>query len=85
MEIALLFTIKEEGRGRRIDLSVLDLGIDWNSQLYIQTCFILEERDPGAHWIGGWVDSETGLDGVEERTIFSRTGDRTPISRLSIP
>jgi hypothetical protein len=29
----------------------------------------LGERDPGSHWIGGWVSPRAGLDAVEKRTI----------------
>jgi hypothetical protein len=28
--------------------------------------FILEERNPGTHWIGGWVDPRTGLNDLEK-------------------
>jgi hypothetical protein len=38
--------------------------------------FTSEERAPGAHWTGGWVDSRAGLD---------LTGTRTPTSWSSSP
>jgi hypothetical protein len=28
--------------------------------------FTLGEKDPGIHWIGGWVDPRAGLDDVEK-------------------
>jgi hypothetical protein len=41
------------------------------------------ERDPGTHWIGGWVDPTAGLDDVEK--ILYPTGTRTPTPRSSSP
>jgi hypothetical protein len=32
------------------------------------------ERDPGTHWIGGWVDPRAGLDGVEKRKFLTLPG-----------
>jgi hypothetical protein len=28
--------------------------------------FTPEERDPGTHWIGGWVEPRAGLDDLEK-------------------
>jgi hypothetical protein len=36
--------------------------------------FIPGERVPGTHWIGGWVDSRTGLDDVEKRKFLTLPG-----------
>jgi hypothetical protein len=36
--------------------------------------FILGERAPGTHWIGGWVDPRAGLDDVEKRKFFILPG-----------
>jgi hypothetical protein len=33
--------------------------------------FIPGERVPGIHWIGGWVDTRTGLDDVEKRKFLT--------------
>jgi hypothetical protein len=46
-------------------------------------CFTPEERVPGTHWIGRWVDSRAGLDDVEK--ILYSTGTRTPTPRSSSP
>jgi hypothetical protein len=32
------------------------------------------ERDPGIHWIEGWVDPKAGLDKVEKRKLFALPG-----------
>jgi hypothetical protein len=32
------------------------------------------ERAPGTHWIGGWVGSRAGLDGVEKRKFLILPG-----------
>jgi hypothetical protein len=32
--------------------------------------FIPRERDPGTHWIGGWVGLRAVLDAVVKRTII---------------
>jgi hypothetical protein len=37
--------------------------------------FTPKERDPGTHWIGGWVDPRTGLDTVVNRKIPSHCRD----------
>jgi hypothetical protein len=36
--------------------------------------FTREERDPGTHWIGGWVGLSAGMDVVEKRTILLLSG-----------
>jgi hypothetical protein len=44
--------------------------------------FILKERAPGTHWIGGWVDPRAILDTVVKRKISSlcqESNPRTPI------
>jgi hypothetical protein len=36
--------------------------------------FTPEERAPGTHWIGGWVDPSAGLDDVEKRKFLTLPG-----------
>jgi hypothetical protein len=36
--------------------------------------FTPEERTPGTHWIGCWVDPRAGLDGVEKRKFSTLPG-----------
>jgi len=42
--------------------------------------FILRERDPATHWIGGWVSLRAGLDMVVKRKIPSTYTDSNPQS-----
>jgi hypothetical protein len=42
--------------------------------------FTPEERAPGTHWIGGWVDPSAGLDDVEKRKFFALLELRPPRS-----
>jgi hypothetical protein len=44
--------------------------------------FTPEERAPGTHWIGGWVDHRVGLDDVEKRKFLTLPGlELQPLSR----
>jgi hypothetical protein len=36
--------------------------------------FTHRERDPGTHWIGGWVNPRAGLDDVEKRKFLTLQG-----------
>jgi hypothetical protein len=36
--------------------------------------FTPEERAPGTHWIGGWMDPRAGLDDVEKRKFLTLPG-----------
>jgi hypothetical protein len=36
--------------------------------------FTPEERAPDTHWIGGWVGPRAGLDDVDKRRFFTRSG-----------
>jgi hypothetical protein len=36
--------------------------------------FTPEERAPGTHWIGGWVDPVAGLDDVKKKNFLSLPG-----------
>jgi hypothetical protein len=36
--------------------------------------FTPEERAPGTHWIGGWVDLRAGLDDLERRKFLTLPG-----------
>jgi hypothetical protein len=47
--------------------------------------FTPEERAPGTHLIGSWVDPRTGLDDVEKRKVLDPTGTRTTTPRSSGP
>jgi hypothetical protein len=38
------------------------------------------ERDPGTHWIGGWVDPWAGLDNVEKRKFLTLPGLAQPVA-----
>jgi hypothetical protein len=41
--------------------------------------FTPREREPGTHWIGGWVGPRTVLDAVVKRTISSPWRELNPI------
>jgi hypothetical protein len=42
------------------------------------------ERDTGTHWIGGYVDTRTGLDDFENRKFLTLPGlELRPLSRPS--
>jgi hypothetical protein len=36
--------------------------------------YIPDERAPGTHWIGGWLDHKAGLDDVEKRKFLTLPG-----------
>jgi len=40
--------------------------------------FTPQERAPGTHWIGGWVEPKDGLDAVVKRKVPALSGTRTP-------
>jgi hypothetical protein len=67
--------LRHEGvlRSGCIDPHCLDLG----------PCrFTPGERTPGTHWIGGWVDSRTSLDDVENRRFLTLPGlELRPLGR----
>jgi hypothetical protein len=46
--------------------------------------FIPEERAPGTHWIGGWVDPRAGLDDVKKKILDQSVASRytTALSQL---
>jgi hypothetical protein len=41
--------------------------------------FTPEERAPGTHWIGGWVDPRARLDAVEKRKFLTLLGSVQPV------
>jgi hypothetical protein len=41
-------------------------------------------RDPGTHWIGGWVDLRAGLDTESREQSFTSDGDETPVVQSAI-
>jgi hypothetical protein len=44
--------------------------------------FTSEERAPGVHWVGGWVDPITGLDDVEKKKFLIIPGlELLPLGR----
>jgi hypothetical protein len=44
--------------------------------------FVFNERAPGTHWIGGWVDPRAGLDDVEKRKLLTLPGlELRPLGR----
>jgi hypothetical protein len=43
-------------------------------QLHGLGCFTREERAPGNHWVGGWVELRPGLDDVEKRKFLTLPG-----------
>jgi hypothetical protein len=45
--------------------------------------FTPRERDPGTHWIGGWVDPRAGLEDAEKRKFL--TLPRLELRPLSRP
>jgi hypothetical protein len=47
--------------------------------------FTSGEKDPGAHWIGGWVGARAGLDAMENRRMLTSLSihDHLPMSSSS--
>jgi hypothetical protein len=44
--------------------------------------FTAEERAPGTHWTGGWVDPRAGLNDVVKRKLFTLPGlELRPLGR----
>jgi hypothetical protein len=41
--------------------------------------FYPRERNPGTHWIGGWVDLRAGLDAEAKEKSFAPVWGRTPV------
>jgi hypothetical protein len=37
-------------------------------------CFTPRKRNPGTHWIRGWVDPRAGLDDLEKRKLLTLPG-----------
>jgi hypothetical protein len=56
------------------------VGGEWSAS---RPCrFTPGERDPGTHWIGGWVGPKAGLDDVERRKISPLPGlELRPLGR----
>jgi hypothetical protein len=59
--------------------SALDGG-EWSASR--PTRFIPRERDPGTHWIGGWVGFRAVLDAVVKRKIPSLLRESKPRSPI---
>jgi len=51
-----------------------------SGQIHAPVTFILKERAPHTHWIGGHVGSRAGLDTVVKRKIPSPCRDSDPRS-----
>jgi hypothetical protein len=56
-----------------IDPRFLDLGTTY-LDLGTSCRFTPDERAPGTHWIGGWVDSTAGLDDMEKLKFLTLPG-----------
>jgi hypothetical protein len=41
-------------------------------------------KDPGTHWIGGWVGPRAGMDAEARRKILSPARDRTPVVQSAV-
>jgi hypothetical protein len=52
-----------------IFLSSALAGGEWSASRLCR--FTPEERTPGTHWIGGWVDPRVGLDDVDNRKFLT--------------
>jgi hypothetical protein len=66
-------TTRHGGRGEEVSpLLILDLGTRWEWVVSVtpRPRFIPEERTPGTHWIGGWVDLRAGFDAEAKRKIL---------------
>jgi hypothetical protein len=48
------------------------VGVEWSASRTGH--FTPGERDPGAHWIGGWVDPRASVDDMEERKFLILLG-----------
>jgi hypothetical protein len=61
----------------------LDLGSSCSERSALRPDrFTPEERVPGTHWIGGWVDPRASVDDVEKRKFLTLLGlELRPLSR----
>jgi hypothetical protein len=50
-------------------LTFAQVGGEWSASRTGR--FVPRERDPGTHWIGGWVDPRAGLDDMEKRKLLT--------------
>jgi hypothetical protein len=58
-----------------MDPHFIDLGTRWRLVVsFTPRPIYFGERAPGTHWIGGWVDTRAGLDGVEKRKFLPLPG-----------
>jgi hypothetical protein len=48
------------------------VGGEWSTSRLCR--FTIEERAPGTHWIGVWVDPRAGLDNTEKKKFLNLTG-----------
>jgi hypothetical protein len=53
---------------KHIFLTSVLAGGDWSASRSGR--FTSEERAPGSHWIGGWVDPRAGLDDLENENSY---------------
>jgi hypothetical protein len=60
-----------------IFLTLALAGSEWSASR--PHCFTPGERDPGTHWMGGWVDPTAGLDDVEKREFLTLLGLADPL------
>jgi hypothetical protein len=63
-----------------IFLRILDLGtqMEVSGHLHSSTAFTPRKKDPGTHWIGGWVGPIASLENVAKRNISSLCRDSNP-------
>jgi hypothetical protein len=50
-----------------------------SGQCHAPAALYTRGKDPGTHWIGGWVGPRAGLDAGARRKSSAPAGDRTPI------
>jgi hypothetical protein len=48
------------------------VGVEWSASRLGR--FIPGKRDPGIHWVGGWVDPRASLDDAEKRKFLILPG-----------
>jgi len=68
----ILFLSMPRRHKKRKGLAPLKLSNSWSGHLHPQTA-VLPQKNPGTHWIGGWVTSRAGL-GVLEKILLSLPG-----------
>jgi hypothetical protein len=66
--------------GGYIDPHFLDLGTSWRRVVsFMPLPLYPRERDPGTHFIGGWVDPRAGLDDMEKWKFLPYRDSNSPL------